>query len=573
VGNGPGGRPGNAPSDRSGPEYRGTMIAAVVLAAGTSSRMREPKPLVRLGGEPLLSHVLRSVAGARVGETVVVLGYEADRVRSELSLDGARVVENRAYREGMSTSLRAGVAALSPRADAFLVVLGDAPFVRSSTLDALIDARERTGARIALPTFEGMRGNPVLIDRSLADEVDALTGDRGCRALRLRHPEETIEVPVDDPGVVIDLDSPDDVRQAQAALDRGDPLYEVARAQERARHPLAPATSAPRPRTRGREDVFALVSELERRREPFCLAIVTRVQAPTSGKPGFKAIVKGDGTLVGWVGGSCSRHALLTESRAALEDGVPRVLRLRPGTEACPPAAPGVVDRVMECQSGGAMDIYLEPHGPRPQLVVVGDSPLAESLSALGRMLGFRVVAAGPGLDPARFPDADEIVGDLSALAPKLDRTTSAVVATMAQYDGMAVEILARSPAPYVALVASRRRAGLLLDDLRGQGVPSEVLARVRTPAGIDIGAKTPEEIALSIAAEIIRERARSSAEAPSVATTPAPPPEVAVDPVCHMEVEKETTPLRSVHAGATYYFCSESCLRRFQEAPGDFLD
>jgi xanthine dehydrogenase accessory factor len=547
------------------------MISALVLAAGTSSRMGEPKPLVRVQGEPLLARVLRAVATSRVQETVVVLGAEADRVRSEVPLLGARSVENPDFREGMSTSLKAGVAALSPDAAAFFVVLADAPFLEASTLNALIAARERTGARILLPTYEGTRGNPVLLDRSLSEEVDSLTGDRGCRAVRLNHPEETVEVPVDDPGVVIDLDTPEDVLRAEAALARGEPLASVAREQARAHHPLAPSTAAPRPRTRRREETLALALELERRREPFCLAIVTRVQAPTSGKPGFKAIVRADGRIIGWVGGSCSRHALLSEARAALGDGAPRLLRLRPGSEACPPAVAGVVDRVMECQSGGAMDIYLEPHGPSPQLVVVGDSPLAESLSSLGRMLGYRVVVAGPGLDPARFPDADEIVEDLSRLASKLDRTTSGIVATMAQYDGKALEILARSPAPYVALVASRRRSGLLLDDLRSHGVPAEMLARVRTPAGIDIGAKTPEEIALSIAAEIVRERRTAPPSAPA-AGVETPVPAVAVDPVCRMEVEVASTPLRSVRAGTTYYFCSEGCLRRFEETPGEFL-
>jgi xanthine dehydrogenase accessory factor len=536
--------------------------------------MGAAKPLVPLGGQPMLSRVLRSLASSRVSDTFVVLGAESDRVHREVDLGGTRVVENPAYREGMSTSLRAGVAALPAGSDAFFVVLGDAPFVRSSTYDTLIAARERTGARIVLPVYDGIRGNPVLIDRTLSAEVDRITGDRGCRALRQHHPDETVEVPVDDPGVVIDLDTPEDVERAEGLLRTGGSIADLVRASPPPSHPLAPSTGAPRSRMRSKEDVFALVSELERRREPFCLAIVTRVQAPTSGKPGFKAIVRSDGSIYGWVGGSCSRHALITESRAALADGAPRLLRLRPGTDACPPAAPGVVDRVMECQSGGAMDIYLEPHGARAQLVVVGDSPLAESLSALGRLLGFRVIAAGIDLDPARFPDADEVLEDLTELPSRLDPVTFGVVATMANYDAMAVEILARSPAPYVALVASRRRAGLLFEDLRAHGVPDAVLARVRSPAGLDIHARTPEEIALSIAAEIVRER-RSSAAALSSRATPleaGPPASVAIDPVCHMEVEPATTPLRSVHAGTTYYFCSEGCLRRFEENPKEFL-
>lgn len=555
----------------TGPDTK--VITAIVLAAGGSSRMGEPKPLVSLGGQPLLSRVLSSIAGSKVDETVVVLGSASERVRGEVPLNGARAVENPKFADGMSTSLRAGVAALAPEAEAFFVVLGDEPFVRSETFDALIAARDRTHARIVLPVYEGVRGNPVLIDRSLADEVEELVGDRGCRALRLRHPEETAEIPVDDPGVVIDLDTPDDVRRAREAFAAGAPLETIARQLAGEQHPLAPSANAPRPRTRARADVLGMVGELERRREPFCLALVTHVVAPTSGKPGFKAIVRTDGTITGWVGGSCSRHALLTEARRALEDGEPRVLRLRPGDDACPPAAPGVVDRVMECQSGGSMEIYLEPHPPVPQLVVVGDSPVAEALAGLGRLVGYRVIAAGLELDPARFPDADEIVGDLGSLTTRLDRESYGVVATMAQYDAMALEAIVRSPAQYVALVASRRRAGFLLEELKSRGVPPEALARIRNPAGLDLGARTPEEIAVSIFAEIIQVRRSRSPPTPTEATAPVTPTAApAVDPVCGMEVDPATTALHAAHGGTTYYFCSEGCLRRFEANPAEFL-
>jgi xanthine dehydrogenase accessory factor len=548
------------------------MISALVLAAGASSRMGEPKPLISLDGRPMLAHVLAAVAQSRVEETIVVLGAASDRVRKEVPGNGARWVENPAFAEGMSSSLKAGVAALSPESDGFFVVLGDEPFVQPSTYDALIAARERSGARIVLPTYEGVRGNPVLIDRTLSGEVDAITGDRGCRALRLRHPEETIEVPVDDPGVVIDLDTPEDIALARKALTSGEPLVGVARTLAQRQSALRGSPIAPRGRTRGRPDILALAGELERRREPFSLAIVTRVQAPTSGKPGFKAIVRPDGSVVGWVGGSCSRHALVSEARAALEEGEPRLLRLRPGTEACPPRADGVVDRIMECQSGGAMDIYIEPHGPPPQLLVVGDTPVAESLTALGRLLGFRVVAAGVGLDPSRFPDADEVLGDLAELPRKIDGATYAVVATMAQYDGMALDLLLRSPAAYVGLVASRRRAESLKDDLRAHGLSDEALERIRNPAGIDVGARTPEEIAVSVAAEIVEVRRKQRGISPAAEAVAAPPAPVAVDPVCHMEVDREQTPLRVTHEGTTYYFCSEGCLRRFEATPDEFL-
>ncbi len=553
---------------------REPWVSAIVLAAGTSSRMGEPKPLVALAGRPLLAHVLDAVARSRVRETVVVLGAAAERVRVGVPLSGARIVENRAFADGLSSSIRSGVAAIDPEAEAFFVVLGDAPFVRAATLDALMAARERTGARVVVPVYDGVRGNPVLLDRSLVDEVDQLVGDRGCRSIRQRHPRETVEVAVDDAGVVIDLDTADDLDRARRALDSGVPIDDLARELARASPPASPERSPPRPRVRATPDIFGLAAELDRRREPFCLAIVTRVVAPTSGKPGFRAIVRPDGSIVGWVGGTCSRHALLSEARRALADGEPRVLRLRPGTEECPPPAPGVVDRVLECQSGGAMDIYVEPHRAAPQLVVVGDSPVAEALASLGRLLGYRVVAAGIELDPTRFPDADEIVGELDSLTERLDAESYAVVATMAQYDARALAALVRSPAAYVALVASRRRAGFLFDELRAQRIPEDAIARIRNPAGLDVGARTPEEIAVSVVAEMIQVRRRPPAgSGPTPEATGSPvAAKVEIDPVCHMEVDPATTPLRSSHGGTTYYFCSEGCVRRFEANPHEFL-
>jgi xanthine dehydrogenase accessory factor len=561
--------PGGA--DRYAVDQGPRMISAVVLAAGSSTRMGEPKPLVPVGDQPMLSRVLEGVRGSRVADLVVVLGEAADRVHRDLGLAGARIVTNPAFRSGMSSSLKVGLASLPKTSEAFFVVLGDEPFVRAETYDALIAAREATGARIILPTYHGVRGNPVLLDRSLESEADTITGDRGCRELHQRHPEETLEVPVEDPGVLIDLDTPEEVERVRSALREGRPLQEMVPGFLRRAGARAGVESSVRQRMRGRANVLGLVGELERAREPFCLAVVTWVQAPTSGKPGFKAVVRSDGTIVGWVGGSCSRHALLSECRAALADGSPRLLRLRAAGDARPTSVPGVVDRVMECQSGGAMDIYVEPHGRVAQLVVVGDSPVSESLSSLGRLLGFRVLAAGPDIDPARFPDADEVVADFEGLAAKIDPDTYAVVATMATYDAGALAVLLRSSAAYIGLVASRRRAASLRDDLAREGISAREFDRVQNPAGIDIRARTPEEIALSIASEIVR-RVRSHPGRPGAEPLPEAAKSREVDPVCHMEVEAATAHLKTAHEGTTYYFCSEGCLRRFVAEPAAFL-
>jgi len=204
------------------------MISAIVLAGGTSSRMGSSKPLLSVGGRPLLDHVLATVRGSQVGDIVVVLGHEAERVRAAVSFDGARAVVNDAYEQGMSTSIRAGVHAADPKSDGFLIVLGDQPFVSSATLDALIARRHESGAEILIPTYEGRRGNPVLLDRSLSEDVESITGDQGCRAIFGRHLRGILEVPVDDPGILVDLDTPDQVAHAEALIRGGLPIADLA---------------------------------------------------------------------------------------------------------------------------------------------------------------------------------------------------------------------------------------------------------------------------------------------------------------------------------------------------------
>jgi CTP:molybdopterin cytidylyltransferase MocA len=419
--------------DRGGPIVDGVRddpsrdptIAAVVLAAGTSSRMREPKPLVTLGDRPLLASVLDGIRGSRVSEIVIVLGDSAERIRAAVPMEGAKVVHNPLFRDGMSSSLRAGIAALPDAAAAFFVVLADAPFVRSETYDAMIAARESSGARIVLPTYHGVRGNPALLDRSLAAEADSITGDRGCRQIHQRHPNETAELPVEDPGVLIDLDTPEEVELARAALREGRDL----------------------------------------------------------------------GTLVG---------QLSQEGRAGSSSSARPRMRGR---------APIAEER------GGSTEAERGVRGGRPQLVLVGDSPVTENLSSLGRLLGFRVVAVGPDLHADRFPDADELETDVDRLGAKLTRESYAVVATMAPYGVRALAALVRSRAAYIGLVASRSRAAQLREELGQEGVTAADFGRVRNPAGLDIRARTPEEIALSVAAEVVRTMRERLADGPGDTT------------------------------------------------------
>jgi molybdenum cofactor cytidylyltransferase len=185
-------------------------VSAIVLAAGMSRRMGVPKQLIPLGGKSLLETVLDNLRESRVDEIVLVLGHAADTIRQQVALDGVRAVANEAYREGMGTSLGAGISQVGPRAEAALVVLADQPFVRPGTINRLIDEYREHRPQIAIPVYRGFRGNPVVLDRSVFPEIMGLNGDIGCRAIFGSHSENIRKVPVDDIGVLLDVDTKED---------------------------------------------------------------------------------------------------------------------------------------------------------------------------------------------------------------------------------------------------------------------------------------------------------------------------------------------------------------------------
>jgi molybdenum cofactor cytidylyltransferase len=206
------------------PPVRG--VVAIVLAAGRSSRMGSPKPLLRVAGRPLLQLTLDGVPQSQLAQVVVVLGQEALRVRKEVSFGRARVVVNPDYAQGLSTSIRAGVRAAGTAAG-YLFVLGDKPFVSPATYDAILRAWRPHGPQLVIPRYRGQRGNPVLVDGDLVSEMEVLTGDAGFRALFLQHAEETLALDVDDPGILVDFDLPGQLRILEDGLRSGRPIKEI----------------------------------------------------------------------------------------------------------------------------------------------------------------------------------------------------------------------------------------------------------------------------------------------------------------------------------------------------------
>ena len=319
-------------------------------------------------------------------------------------------------------------------------------------------------------------------------------------------------------------------------------------------------------------ELLRLAADLASRRQPFVLAMVVRRQPYTSSHQGDMAIITADGGYHGWLGGNCTQPVVKREAARALADGRPRLLSLSPeaGTE----ARPGVTVLPMVCQSGGTVDVYLEPVLPPPRLVLFGLSPVIRALTQLGKGLGYSVDVVDPEAAPDLLPAADRTFVDWGSTELReagATPRTYAVVATMGEHDEEAVTAALGLLPEYLGVVASRTRFGELRASLLGRGISSEPLDRIRNPAGLDIGARQPEEVALSILAEIVQLARTYAAEEP--APPPLPEANEAIDPVCGMTVVIATARHRAEHAGRSYVFCNPRCREKFLVAPERYLD
>jgi xanthine dehydrogenase accessory factor len=318
-----------------------------------------------------------------------------------------------------------------------------------------------------------------------------------------------------------------------------------------------------------RAELLVLASNLVRRGEPFVLATVVRREAPSSAHVGDTGLVTHDGAFHGWVGGSCAQPTVVREALAALADHRSRLIALSPAPEL--DRRPGVVPVALTCHSGGSLDIFIEPVLPAPRLVVFGIAPIAHALVRLGKSLGYVVEVADPAADAATFPEADRVFAATEIQAQPGPAGVAhswqcAVVATMGQWDEDGVRAaLALAPA-YLGVVASRTRYAQIRETLQQDGISEAVLRSIRNPAGLDIGAERPEEIALSILAEIVR--TKNAAPAKPLPVMSAPAPEQAIDPVCGMTVIIATARHRAEWGGRSWYFCAAGCRERFLREP-----
>ena len=287
-------------------------------------------------------------------------------------------------------------------------------------------------------------------------------------------------------------------------------------------------------------------NDLRAREEPFVLATVVAFKSPQSAKPGSKAIIKADGSMIGWVGGGCVQPIVLREAKQALQTGSPKLLTISP--DAPRDDWKGVQSFRMTCEGGGSLEIYLEPILPKPQLLIIGDSPVAETLAQLGALLDFKVIAAG---------------SDFSSVKDQINESSYVVVATMGNRDEEGLLAVIGTRPKYLGLVASAKKSEALFEYVRTTGTTDEDIAVITCPAGLEIGSETLPEIALSVAAEITRIR-RTSVEQSKPRAVSA----TAIDPICGMTVDVENAKYSSVADGKTIYFCCLRCKETFDRPP-----
>lgn len=336
------------------------------------------------------------------------------------------------------------------------------------------------------------------------------------------------------------------------------------------------------------ERILRRAATLAQEGRPFVLASVVAREPPVSARPGALALVEADGSFHGWLGGSCIEPTVRSEAALALESGEPRLVVFAPDGEADRPRA---VVHPMTCHSGGTVEVFLEPQLPEPTLALYGDSPVNRALAAMASAAGYRVRAVGVD-DADAYPEAElrergerppepadgEDADDAGAPGGGL----YAVVATMGEWDEEAVREALASGARYVGLVASPRRAAVVRETLAAAG--DDPGDRLASPAGLDLGAREPGEIAVTILAELVELRRGAGADADAAEEAAEADPDggptavagaadgEAVDPVCGMTVAEPADAPRAEHEGVAYRFCCEGCRARFEAEPDRYV-
>ena len=309
---------------------------------------------------------------------------------------------------------------------------------------------------------------------------------------------------------------------------------------------------------------------LNKKAEPYATAMIVRRKIPSSGKPGDKAIITKDGQIHGWIGGGCTRGIVLKEAMAALQDHKPRLVNISP--DASEKSFENTKVYTMTCQSGGEVDVYIEPVIPKPRLLIFGKSHIAMALAKIANSMDYRVHVVMTAVDKNVFPTADEIFAIQDFEELEAYKESFVVVCTQGEGDAEALHKALSIESNYTAFVASHRKANAIYQELRLKGVTMDQLKGIRTPAGLDIGAKLPEEVAISILAEIIQtfrgEQKEQAKKQPAIQLND----DYYMNPVCNIPVQKSTAKHVLVYNNDKVYFCCDGCKVSFEKDPEKYM-
>lgn len=305
--------------------------------------------------------------------------------------------------------------------------------------------------------------------------------------------------------------------------------------------------------------------------EPFATASIVRRKIPSSGKPGDKAIITSDGKIHGWIGGGCTRGIILKEALLAIKERKPRYVTISPVRRES--SFPNTKIYSMSCQSGGEVEAYIEPVLPKPHLVIFGNSHIGMALSKLAKAMDYRVEVVQSKVDKVVYPTADRLHAIAEFEVNEKHKHSFTIVCTQGEGDMESLQKAIQMDGQYLAFVSSRKKAQAIYTDLRSTGVTFDQLQKIKTPAGLDLGAKLPEEVAISILAEIIKQFRLETKEATEVKQLlTIPNDDYYMNPVCNIPIQKSTAKHVLQHAGEKVYFCCDGCKVSFEKNPSMYI-
>lgn len=305
------------------------------------------------------------------------------------------------------------------------------------------------------------------------------------------------------------------------------------------------------------------------RDEPIAMAIIVHREGRTSSKPGDKAIITAKGEVKGWIGGGCTRGIIIKEAIASFQDGKPRLVKIQPTENT--PKQHGVLYYEMTCMSGGTVEVYIEPIMPVSQIKIFGSSHIAKALCKIGKASGFGVTVISDHAEKEMFPDADDIhaLKDYDGQASEKDYI---VVCTQGENDSNSLLKAINLNTDYISFVASMKKANSVFMGLKANGVTANQLSNIKTPAGLDINAKTAEEVAISILGQIVQtKRAEELIIEKDLNMNElalSDNDDLYINPVCKIPISKKSAKHILEHNGEKVYFCCDGCHDSFVKEP-----